>query len=168
MTKRPSSGPACGFTLIELVVVMAMLGLLLALALPNYMASLERGREQVMQHNLATMREAIDKYYGDRGRYPASLDDLVRDRYLRSIPNDPFSGTPTWLVIEHKDPSSGGGVIDVRSTMTDAAGQPRQPIAGAAVPRSDEPSPMVAHLGGARRVVGPDDAASAPPAERAP
>ena len=79
--------PARGFTMIELVIVMAMLGLLLSLALPQYMATLERGREQVLQSNLATMREAIDKFYGDRGRYPDKLEDLVTQRYLRAIPS---------------------------------------------------------------------------------
>ena len=83
--KHNSTHRPRGFTMIELVIVMAMLGLLLSLALPQYMATLERGREQVLQSNLATMREAIDKFYGDRGRYPDKLEDLVTQRYLRAI-----------------------------------------------------------------------------------
>lgn len=83
--------------MIELVIVMAMLGLLLSLALPQYMATLERGREQVLQQNLATMREAIDKFYGDTGKYPDTLGDLVTVRYLRAIPPDPYSEhRPGW------------------------------------------------------------------------
>lgn len=120
--------PRCaarGFTMIELVIVMAMLGLLLSLALPQYMATLERGREQVLQSNLAAMREAIDKYYGDRGRYPDKLEDLVTQRYLRAIPSDPYTESPTWVVIAPRDADK-GGVIDVRSTLTDIDGQPRR------------------------------------------
>ena len=75
--------------MIELVIVMAMLGLLLSLALPQYMATLERGREQVLQSNLAALREAIDKFHGDRGRYPDTLEDLVTQRYLRELEADP-------------------------------------------------------------------------------
>ena len=66
-----------GFTMIELVVVMAVLGLLLSLAMPRYMASLERGREQVLQNNLAQMREAIDRFYGDNARYPEQLEERL-------------------------------------------------------------------------------------------
>jgi general secretion pathway protein G len=151
-----------GFTMIELVIVMAMLGLLLSLALPQYMAALERGREQVLQSNLATMREAIDKYYGDRGRYPDKLEDLVSQRYLRAIPNDPFTESPTWIVVAPAEPDK-GGVIDVRSTLTDLDGQPRR----GAAPAVD--SPMVAREAGASSIVtaaGPTtaDAASAPSA----
>ena len=136
-----------GFTMIELVIVMAMLGLLLSLALPQYMAALERGREQVLQSNLATMREAIDKYYGDRGRYPDKLEDLVSQRYLRAIPNDPFTESPTWIVVAPAEPDK-GGVIDVRSTLTDVDGQPR---ASAAAAPTD--SPMVAREAGASSLV---------------
>lgn len=105
---------AAGFTMIELVIVMAMLGLLLSIALPQYMATLDRGREQVLQQNLSTMREAIDKFYGDRGRYPERLEELVKERYLRAIPNDPFTDAPSWIVIAPKDPAR-SGVFDVRS-----------------------------------------------------
>ena len=145
--RRPSTN--CGFTMIELVIVMAMLGLLLSLALPQYMATLERGREQVLQSNLATMREAIDKFYGDRGRYPDSLEELVTQRYLRAIPNDPYTESPTWIVVAPRDADK-GGVIDVRSTLTDADGQPRR-----ASGTADEPQPdgAVARESGAGSVV---------------
>jgi general secretion pathway protein G len=148
-----------GFTMIELVVVMAMLGLLLSLALPQYMATLERGREQVLQQNLATMREAIDKFYGDRGRYPDQLDDLVTYRYLRAIPPDPYSELPSWLVIAPKDAGQ-GGVLDVQSTLTDARGEPR--TARAAAIATDALPNLVSQEGGATHVE--DAASSAAPA----
>jgi general secretion pathway protein G len=131
---------------------MAMLGLLLSLALPQYMATLERGRQQVLQSNLATLREAIDKYYGDRGRYPDKLEDLVTQRYLRAIPNDPFTESPTWIVVAPRDADK-GGVIDVQSTMTDMDGQPRRPPATAADAPADTMPNLVVREGGAATVV---------------
>ena len=99
--------------MIELVVVMAVLGLLLTLAMPRYMASLERGREQVLQNNLAQMREAIDRFYGDNARYPDQLDELVAKRYLRAVPLNPFTEGPDWTVV---GPPAGtkGMVYDVK------------------------------------------------------
>lgn len=120
-----SPRPNAGFTLIEMIVVMAAIGLLLSLAVPRYLDALERGKEQVLQHNLKVMREAIDKFHGDNGRYPERLEDLVARRYLRAIPVDPFAEAATWLVVAPRE-SAAGGVIDVRSTFTDANGQPRR------------------------------------------
>jgi general secretion pathway protein G len=149
-----------GFTMIELVIVMAMLGLLLSLALPQYMATLERGREQVLQQNLAALREALDKFYGDRGRYPDTLEDLVTQRYLRAIPVDPFTEAPNWVVVAPKD-SAKGGVIDVQSTLTDSRGELRRAPAVAAPEPADTLPNMVAQEGGVSRVVGAAAAASA-------
>ncbi|WP_055325669.1 type II secretion system protein [Ralstonia solanacearum] len=101
-----------GFTLIELVVVMAIIGLLLTLALPRYFHSIERGRAQVQQQNLAVIRDAIDKYYGDNGQYPDTLDDLVAKRYLRGIPVDPVNGSTAWSVMPPPDTSK-TGIYDV-------------------------------------------------------
>ena len=151
-----------GFTMIELVIVMAMLGLLLSLALPQYMATLERGREQVLQQNLASLREALDKFYGDRGRYPDTLEDLVTQRYLRAIPVDPFTEAPNWIVVAPKDPAK-GGVIDVQSTLTDSSGESRR-APGATEPLASLPN-MVVQEGGTQRVVGAIAAASAPAPE---
>lgn len=157
--KHPHRLRPRGFTMIELVIVMAMLGLLLSLALPQYMATLERGREQVLQQNLAALRDALDKFYGDRGRYPDTLEDLVTQRYLRAIPVDPFTETPNWVVVAPKD-SAKGGVIDVQSTLTDSRGEPRSPPAAAA---AVETLPnMVAQEGGIQTTVGVATAASAP------
>jgi len=158
---RPT--PHAGFTMIELVIVMAMLGLLLSIALPQYMATLERGREQVLQQNIAAMREAIDKFYGDRGRYPDKLEDLVTQRYLRAIPNDPFTESPTWVIVSPKD-SAKGGVIDVQSTLTDINGEPRRAGPPASAPVDTLPN-MVVQEGGATRVETVAHAASAPNAE---
>lgn len=101
-----------GFTLVELVVVMALIGLLLSIAVPRYMASLERGREKVLAHNVAQLREAIDQYYGDRGAYPERLQDLVEQRYLRALPVNPMTEKVDWIAVA---PPQGqkGAVFDV-------------------------------------------------------
>jgi general secretion pathway protein G len=106
---------ARGFTMIELVVVMAVIGLLLSIAVPRYLTALDRGKGQVQQQNLALMREAIDKYYGDNGRYPDALDDLVTKRYLRAIPIDPVSEAADWVIVAPTDSKQGGRVYDVQS-----------------------------------------------------
>jgi general secretion pathway protein G len=98
--------------MIELVVVMAIIGLLLTIALPRYMHSIDRGKEQVRQQNVAVMRDAIDRYYGDNGQYPETLDDLVAKHYLRAIPVDPVNGDDKWAVIASPDESK-QGVYDI-------------------------------------------------------
>lgn len=104
-----------GFTLIELLVVMAIIATLLTLAVPRYFHSTERAKEAVLKQNLAQMRDSIDKYYGDRGRYPDSLEDLVSRRYLRKLPPDPITdSSTTWLIIP-PDEAGRGSVFDVRS-----------------------------------------------------
>ncbi len=109
--------------MIELVVVMAVLGLLLSLAMPRYMASLERGREQVLQNNLAQIREAIDRFYGDNARYPDRLDELVSKRYLRAVPTNPYTEGPDWTVVA--PPSAvKGAVYDVRDPTLPAVAAP--------------------------------------------
>jgi general secretion pathway protein G len=116
-----------GFTLIELVVVMAIIGLLLTIALPRYMHSIERGKEQVRQQNLAVMRDAIDKYYGDNGQYPETLDELVTKHYLRAVPVDPVNGDDKWAAIASQDDTK-PGVYDiapasgVQGTVADTQG----------------------------------------------
>ncbi|MBW8328946.1 MAG: prepilin-type N-terminal cleavage/methylation domain-containing protein [Thiobacillus sp.] len=89
-----------GFTLVELMVVMAIIALLLALALPRFFNHLENSRETILKQDLAVMRDAIDKYHGDTGRYPDSLDALVSARYLRALPIDPITGkADTWQIV---------------------------------------------------------------------
>ena len=108
-------GASPGFTLIELLVVMAIISALLALAMPRYFQSESRARETALKHDLAVMREAIDRHHGDTGRYPASLQDLVAKRYLKRVPPDPITGSAeTWIVAPPADRER-GGVFDVAS-----------------------------------------------------
>lgn len=97
--------------------VLAIVALLLSIAAPRYFGSLERSKEAVLKENLFLLREAIDQYYADRGRYPPSLEDLVEARYLRRIPLDPVTGqADTWIVLAPAGGSSSpGGVLDVKS-----------------------------------------------------
>ena len=107
--------PIAGFTLIELLVVMAITATLLTLAVPHYFHSTDRAKEAVLKQNLAQMRDSIDKYYGDRGRYPDALEDLVSRKYLRKIPPDPMTETPlTWSTVPPGE-SGKGNVFDVKS-----------------------------------------------------
>jgi general secretion pathway protein G len=104
-----------GFTLIELLVTMAIIALLLSLAAPRYFSGVDKAKETVLRENLHRMRESIDKFYTDRGRYPASLEDLVTEKYLRKIPPDPVTDSETtWIVIPPTDPQK-GRVFDVKS-----------------------------------------------------
>jgi general secretion pathway protein G len=106
---------ARGFTLIELLVVLAILGGLLALAAPRYLHRVDLAKETVLMSDLATMRDAVDKFFGDTGRYPASLDELVTRRYLRKIPPDPITeSTDSWVVVAPPAPDQ-GAVYDVKS-----------------------------------------------------
>jgi general secretion pathway protein G len=104
-----------GFTLIELLVVLAIISLLLTLATPRYFGSVQRSKEAVLKQELAQIRETLDKYYGDAGKYPESLDDLVARKYLRSIPNDPITESNlTWQIVPPEDPDK-GAVYDIHS-----------------------------------------------------
>jgi general secretion pathway protein G len=104
-----------GFTLVELMVVLTVIALLLSVVLPDYVGRMKRAEEAVLQENLAVMRDALDKHYSDAGKYPASLEELVSKRYLRSIPKDPFTqSATTWVAVPPADPKS-GGVFDIHS-----------------------------------------------------
>lgn len=115
MSAPRSHSSTAGFTLIELMVVMAIVALLLSLAAPRYFNSLDKAREATLRQSLATMRDAIDKFRGDNGRYPGSLDELVSRKYLRAIPPDPITGSASGWIIDSPDAVSGTGVYDVRS-----------------------------------------------------
>lgn len=105
-----------GFTLIELLVVLTILATLLTIAAPRYFNSIEKSQETTLKQNIGVLRETIDKYYGDRGAYPESLDDLVTQRYLRSVPVDPITGSnTTWLIVPPPEETAKGAVYDVRS-----------------------------------------------------
>ena len=104
-----------GFTLIELLVVLAIIATLLTIAVPRYYASLERSKEAVLKENLYQLRDAIGKYYADKGKYPESLEALAADKYLRKVPLDPITDSAaTWRVVAPDDPQK-SGVFDVRS-----------------------------------------------------
>lgn len=101
-----------GFTVAELLVVLLIVGLLAAIAVPNISGTIERAREAALREDLSVMRRALDSYFADTGAYPASLNDLVEKRYLRDIPADPIAGRDKgWEVEQARE----GGISDVRS-----------------------------------------------------
>jgi general secretion pathway protein G len=106
-----------GFTFIELMVVMAIISTIIAIAMPRYFDGYERSKETALKQNLKEMREAIDHYHSDKGIYPANLQTLVSERYLRFIPTDPITEkSDTWVRIAPPDNSS--DVYDVASGAT--------------------------------------------------
>jgi general secretion pathway protein G len=111
-----------GFTLIELLVVLSIIALLLTLAVPRYFHSIDTSKEAVLAENLQVVRETIDKFYGDKGRYPDSLEELVSERYLRSLPYDPITGNAsTWTIIAPEAPGAKGNVFDIKSGASGTA-----------------------------------------------
>ena len=114
------SGEASGFTLIELIIVMTIIGLLTAIAIPSYLKSVQKAREAVLREDLHTMRSAIDSYTVDREQAPQGLEDLVQAGYLKSVPIDPMTNrTDTWMTSQSDTLTSisetQGGVDDVHS-----------------------------------------------------
>ena len=108
------NGKSKGFTFVEVMVVMAIVALLLTIALPRYFSGLDRAKEAILHQDLMTMRDAIDYYHSDKGHYPYSLDLLVAQKYLRTIPVDPITEkNDTWIVVPVPDYSI--GVYDIRS-----------------------------------------------------
>jgi len=121
VTGNPSSGAWRGFTLIELLIVMAIIGTLLTIAVPRYFHTLQRARETVLRQDLAILREAIDKYYSDLGKYPEALPDLAEKRYVRSVPVDPFTRlADSWTAVQSEDPDH-PGIRDVHSGAAESA-----------------------------------------------
>lgn len=100
---------------------MSIIALLLTIAVPRYFHSTDRAKEAVLKEDLAQMRNAIDKYYGDRGRYPDALDDLVEKKYLRRIPADPVTDSvQTWVTVPPEETGK-GTIYDVKSGATGTA-----------------------------------------------
>ncbi len=120
-----------GFTLIELLIVMVLLVLLASVSLAVYGNSVTRGREAALKEDLFQMRKAIDEYYADKGKYPSDLQALVTEKYLRSIPPDPFTNSAdTWQQIQSDsdpaNPAAESGISDVKSgsEQTGSDGKP--------------------------------------------
>ena len=109
-----------GFTLMELMIVMALIVILAGIGLATYTNSVTRAKEAVLKEDLFRMRDAIDQYYADKNRYPPSLDSLVTDKYLRAIPVDPITNSAdTWQTemseADPSNPTAEPGVYNVRS-----------------------------------------------------
>lgn len=126
MRSRCRARRSNGWTLIELMVVVSLIVLLAGMAMTNYSNAVRVSREAVLKENLFRMRDAIDQYYADKTKYPASLDALVTDGYLRRIPDDPFTrSNTTWQVINAEpdpaNPAAELGVFDVKSGSEETA-----------------------------------------------
>ena len=111
-----------GFTLLEIIVVITILGVLLSIALPNYRNHVLVAKEAVLRENLYRLRDLIDQYQSDKGRYPETLEALVTDGYVRKIPVDPMTNGPWMEVPPETDTATGEaltGVFDVKSASTE-------------------------------------------------
>lgn len=115
-----------GFTLIELLVVLGIIALMLTLAVPRYFPSVDKSKEVVLADNLRSVRQVIDQYYGDTGRYPDSLEQLVEKKYLRSLPFDPVADSDAVWVIIPPEEGGKGGVYNIKSGApgNDRSGKP--------------------------------------------
>jgi general secretion pathway protein G len=110
----PGRTRTAAFTLVEILVVLAIVALLLSLALPRYFQSIDAAKETVLKDNLRTVRSTLQKFYGDTGRYPDSLEELVEKKYFTALPIDPVTDSAaTWRLVP---PSQGQGkVYDIKS-----------------------------------------------------
>lgn len=115
---------SCGFTLIELMIVISIMLILVSIAVPNFTRSIQRGREAVLRQNLFTLRDLISQYTLDKQKAPQSLDDLVTANYLKQIPRDPITDQANWEVEQAQDTEMSpdeqdqGGIDDVHSAST--------------------------------------------------
>ncbi len=114
-SRIPHHAREAAFTLIELLAVLAIIATLLMLAVPRYFSSVDKSKEAVLKENLYQIRDAIGKYYADKGRYPESVETLASEKYLRKVPLDPITeSASTWVAVAPEDPQK-GGVFDVKS-----------------------------------------------------
>ena len=116
-------GAAAGFTLLELMIVVTIIGILATISQPMYRNAVTKAREAALLENLFVMRDAIDKYYADNEKYPESLEDLATKKYIRGVPRDPITGSnATWQVVQETDEKGAqAGISDVKSG-SDVAG----------------------------------------------
>lgn len=113
MNARTQSGN--GFTLIELLVAMTIIALLLSIVTPRYFHSVSKAEETVLKQDLSLMREALDKYHADTGKYPDTLEDLISKKYFRKIPVDPITqSSTTWILIPPSSTEK-GAIFDIKS-----------------------------------------------------
>lgn len=115
-----------GFTLIELLVVLGIVALMLTLAVPRYFPSIDKAKETILAENLINTRATIEQFYGDTGRYPESLDELVEKKYLRALPLDPLTeSSASWILIAAPD-GARGNLSNIKSGApgSDRAGVP--------------------------------------------
>ncbi|MCE4554276.1 type II secretion system protein [Roseateles cellulosilyticus] len=115
MVKLPLRSARRGFTLVELLVVLAITALLLTIALPRYFGAIDKSRYTVLKENLRAIRSSIDKFYADRGAYPESLDELVEGRYLSMVPWDPIADSDRQWILVPPPGDERGRVADVKS-----------------------------------------------------
>jgi general secretion pathway protein G len=111
-----------GFTLLELMIVIAIIGILATLAQPSYKTAVKKSREAALKENLYNIRSVLDQYYADNGKYPDSLDDVVTKGYMRGVPVDPITNSNQWQTVpfESSNPDEpGGGIYDVHSNSTE-------------------------------------------------
>lgn len=115
-----------GFTLLELMIVITIIIILAAIALPQYQKTIMHAREAVLRDDLYKMRSLIDQYAADKGKLPQSLDDLITEHYMRELPVDPFTGQKDWTVTTGEDSNSTSGeqgVVDLHSASTDTSSE---------------------------------------------